>query len=53
MKYLGKIKQDGCTVVTCEGELEQVWSEIGHYLSLYIEDGPIDKVEIKRMKNND
>ena len=50
MKYIGKIKQDGCTVVTCEGELGRVWVEMGHYISMYLNDGPIEKIEIKRMK---
>lgn len=50
MKYIGKIKQGGCTVVTCEGELGQVWVEMGHYISIYVDDGPIEKIEIKRMK---
>ena len=50
MKYIGKIKQDGGTVATFEGELGQVWVEMGHYISMYLNDGPIEKIEIKRMK---
>lgn len=52
MKYIGKIKQDGCTVVTCEGELGQIWVELGHYISMYLDDGPIEEISFKRMEND-
>lgn len=50
MRYRGSIKQDGCVVARAEGDLGQVWVEIGHYISMYLNDGPIEKVEIKRVK---
>lgn len=49
-EYKGTIKQDGCTVVTAFGELGQVWTELGHYISMYLEDGPIEEIKIKRLK---
>lgn len=49
MKYIAKIKQNGGTVVTAEGYLGQVWVEIGHYISMFLEDGPIEEITFKRV----
>lgn len=50
MKYTGIIKQGGITVVSIDGDLEQIWAELGHYLYLYMQDGPIEKIEIEKLK---
>ena len=50
MKYEGIIMQDGVKVVSAFGNLEDVWCEIGHYVDMYLQDGPIDRIEIKRVK---
>ena len=50
MRYTGTIKQGGTTVVSIDGDLEQVWAELGHYLYLYMQDGPIDSVIVEKLK---